>query len=402
LISSAPLIGAEKVSSSFVDFRPSPEQERLRSEVREFLRKDPALGERPFLEDGWIAGFDPAFSRRLGDRGWIGLTWPKEYGGAGRSYLDRLIVTEELVLAGAPVAAHWFGDRQIGPALLAHGTEAQRRELLPRIVRGEVVFCVGMSEPNAGSDLAALQTRARIDGDEFVISGQKTWTSFATDAEYCYLVARTDPDSAPHKGISEILVPMDAPGIRVSPIRDMVGEDHFGEVFFDEVRVPRTGLIGELNRGWYQIMQQLDFERSGIERLISNNALWRDVRALARERGRTRDPALRQRMARVEIGLCAGRWMIYKVASILSAGASPNTESSAAKAFCTELEQEIADLCAEILGPAAVLARGSHRAVLQGRAARTFLYAPAYTIQGGTNNILRNIVATRALGLPAR
>jgi alkylation response protein AidB-like acyl-CoA dehydrogenase len=385
-----------------VNFRPSPEQEKLRAEVREFLRKDPAVGERPFPEDGWIAGFDPAFSRRLGARGWIGLTWPKEYGGSGRSYLDRLIVTEELLLAGAPVAAHWFGDRQIGPALLAHGTELQRRELLPRIVQGQIVFCVGMSEPNAGSDLAALQTRARIDGDDFVISGQKTWTSFATRAEYCYLVARTDPDAAPHKGISEILVPMDAAGIRVRPIRDMVGEDHFGEVFFDEVRVPRTGLIGELNRGWYQIMQQLDYERSGIERLISNYALWRDVRELARERGRSGDPDLRQRMARIEIGLCAGRWMIYKVASILSAGEIPNTESSATKAFCTELEQKIAELCSELLGPAGLLEPGSHRAPLRGRAARTFLYAPAYTIQGGTNNILRNIVATRGLGLPAR
>jgi alkylation response protein AidB-like acyl-CoA dehydrogenase len=259
-----------------------------------------------------------------------------------------------------------------------------------------------MSEPNAGSDLAALQTRARIDGDDFVISGQKIWTSFATRAEYCYLVARTDPDSAPHRGMSEILVPMDAPGIRVSPILDMVGEDHFGEVFFDEVRVPRTGLIGELNRGWYQIMEQLDYERSGIERLISNYPLWRDVRSLARERGLSRDPAVRQRMARIEIGLRAGRWMVYKVAAILSAGEIPNTESSATKAFCTELEQQIAELCCELLGPAALLTNGSRRAPLGGRAARTLLYAPAYTIQGGTSNILRNIVATRGLGLPAK
>jgi alkylation response protein AidB-like acyl-CoA dehydrogenase len=385
-----------------VDFRPSPDQERLRIEVREFLRQDPAVGRRPFPEDGWIAGFDPEFSRRLGARGWIGLTWPREYGGAGRSYLDRLIVTEELLLAGAPVAAHWFGDRQIGPALLANGTEDQKRALLPRITRGEVSFCVGMSEPNAGSDLAALQTRARSDGDDFVISGQKTWTSFATHAELCYLVARTDAEAAPHRGISEILVPMDAPGIRVRPIRDMVGEEHFGEVFFDEVRVPRTGLIGELNRGWYQIMEQLDYERSGIERLISNFPLWRDLRRIAHERGLTRDPALRQRMAQIEIGLRTGRWMVYKVASILSTGAIPNTESSAAKAFCTELEQQIAELCSELLGPAALLTGGSARAPLHGRAARTFLYAPAYTIQGGTSNILRNVVATRGLGLPAR
>jgi alkylation response protein AidB-like acyl-CoA dehydrogenase len=305
-------------------------------------------------------------------------------------------------VAGAPVAAHWFGDRQIGPALLAYGTEAQRRELLPRITRGEVSFCVGMSEPNAGSDLAGLQTRARTDGDAFVISGQKIWTSFATSAEYCYLVARTNPEAPPHRGISELLVPMSAPGIRVHPIRDMVGEEHFGEVFFDEVRVPRTGLIGEVDRGWYQIMEQLDYERSGIERLISNYPLWRDALQVARRRGLTCDRAVRQRVARIEIGLRTGRWMVYRVASILSAGGIPNTESSAAKAFCTELEQEIAELCSELLGPAALLRGGGPRAALGGRAARTFLYAPAYTIQGGTSNILRNVVATRGLGLPAR
>jgi alkylation response protein AidB-like acyl-CoA dehydrogenase len=382
-----------------VDFRETPEQARLRSEVREFLRSDPAVGGAGRQEDGWIAGFDPGFSRRLGARGWIGLTWPKQYGGGERSYLERLIVTEELLLAGAPVAAHWFGDRQIGPSLLAHGTEAQRRALLPRIVRGDVSFCVGMSEPNAGSDLVSLATRAEPGGDEFVIRGQKIWTSFAGQAEYCYLVARTDPAARPHQGISEILVPMNAPGVTVRPIVDMVGERHFGEVFFDDVRVPRANLIGELNRGWYQIMQQLDYERSGIERLLSNWPLWRDVRALARERGLTRDPVVRERMAAIEIELVAGRGMIYRVAAVLSAGRVPNTESAAAKAFCTALEQRIADLACELLGPAALL-RGGGRAPLGGRAARTFLYAPAYTIQGGTNNVLKNVIANRGLGLP--
>jgi alkylation response protein AidB-like acyl-CoA dehydrogenase len=257
-----------------------------------------------------------------------------------------------------------------------------------------------MSEPNAGSDLASLTTRADIEGDEFVIRGQKIWTSFATEAEYCYLVARTDPDQRPHRGISEILVPMSAEGISVSPIRDMVGESHFGEVFFDGVRVPRSCLIGELNRGWYQIMQQLDYERSGIERLISNWPLWRDVKRLARESGATRSPLLRQRIAEIEVAMRAGRGMIYRVAAMLSAGDLPNHEAAAAKTFCTSLEQRIADLAAEIVGPASQLLPGSARAPLSGRAARALLYAPAYTIQGGTNNILRNVIATRGLGLP--
>jgi alkylation response protein AidB-like acyl-CoA dehydrogenase len=382
-------------------FRPTPEQEKLRAEVREFLRADPALPARPFPEDGWIAGFDPAFSRRVGARGWIGLTWPREYGGAGRSYLERAIVTEEMLLAGAPVAAHWFGDRQIGPSLLAHGSEEQKRELLPRILAGDLVFCIGMSEPGAGSDLAGLSTRAEVRGDEFAISGQKIWTSFAAHAEYCYLVARTDPAAPAHQGISEILVPMGAAGVTVRPIRDMVGESHFGEVFFDEVRVPRRWLIGGLHRGWYQIMQQLDFERSGIERLLSNFPLWRDVVALARERGLTRDARLRQEIAAIETALRAGRGMIYNVAAILSSGRVPNHETAVAKTFCTSLEQRIADVAARILGPAALLRAGS-RAPFAGRPARALLYAPAYTIQGGTNEILRNVIAQRGLGLPAK
>ncbi|MCP4003363.1 MAG: acyl-CoA dehydrogenase [bacterium] len=385
-----------------MDYRLTADQEKLRAEVREFLSEDPALAARSFLEDGWIAGFDLEFSRRMAERGWIGLTWPKKYGGAERSYLDRLLLTEELLMAGAPVAGHWFGDRQIGPALLAHGSEEQRREFLPRIIAGEISFCIGMSEPNAGSDLAGLQTKAELDGDEFVIRGQKTWTSFAEHADYCYLVARTEPGSVRHKGVSELLVPMDAPGIEFRPIMDMVGESHFGELFFDEVRVPATCVIGTLGRGFYQIMEQLDYERSGIERLISNYPLWRDVKALARERGLTKDAALRDRIADIEIAWHAGRGMIYRVAQMLSDGVLPNHEAAVAKTYCTSLEQRIADLAASILGPEALLAPGSQGAPLAGRVARGLLYAPAYTIQGGTNNILKNIIATRGLGLPAR
>ena len=384
-----------------MDFRDSPEQAALRAEVRAFAAADPAVAARPFAEDGWIAGFDPEFSRRLAARGWIGMTWPRQYGGRERSYLERLIVTEELLLAGAPVAAHWFGDRQIGPALLAHGSPEQKAELVPKIARAEVTFCIGMSEPGAGSDLAALATRADVDGDAFVIRGQKIWTSFASDADYCYLVARTDSDAARHKGISELLVPMKLPGITVRPIRDMVGESHFGELFFDDVRVPRSALIGKQNNGFYQIMQQLDYERSGIERLVSNAPLWRAALRHARESGLTaRDPALRNQLAELEIAWRAGRGLVYRVADMLSQGRMPNHEAAVAKTFCTSLEQRITDAVSRIFGAAAALDSDDPRAPLAGRAARTLLYAPAYTIQGGTNNILRNIIATRGLGLP--
>jgi alkylation response protein AidB-like acyl-CoA dehydrogenase len=205
-----------------------------------------------------------------------------------------------------------------------------------------------------------------------------------------------------HQGISEILVPMSAPGVSVRPIRDMVGESHFGEVFLDEVRVPRRWLIGTLHRGWYQIMQQLDFERSGIERLLSNSPLWRDVLRLARERGLTRDPRLRQEIAAIETALRAGRGMIYNVAAILSSGRVPNHETAVAKTFCTSLEQRIAAVAARMVGPAALLRSPSARAPFGGRPARALLYAPAYTIQGGTNDILRNVIAQRGLGLPAK
>ena len=221
-----------------VDFKLTPAQEAFREEIRGFLRSELAAEPRRVREDGWVVGFSRAFSEKLGRRGWLGLTWPREYGGQARSVLERLILTEELLRAGAPVAAHWLGDRQVGPSILRFGTAEQRREILPRITSGAIVFCVGLSEPNAGSDAAAVTTQAVEDGDGFVIRGQKIWTSFAHQADYCYLVARTDASGPKHKGISEFIVPMATPGITVRPLLDMTGEHHFNEVFFEDVRVP--------------------------------------------------------------------------------------------------------------------------------------------------------------------
>src|SRR6185295_17087966 len=282
-----------------------------------------------------INGFSPEFSRRLGAAGWIGVTWPRAYGGGERSYVERAIVTEELLRAGAPTAAHWVGDRQIGPSLLAHGTEEQKRDILPRIVRGELVFCLGMSEPGAGSDLAALTTRAVEDDDAFVIDGQKVWTSFAHHAHYCYLVARTDPEAQRHHGISELLVDMTLPGITVRPLVDMTGEHHFNEVFFEGVRVPKRWLIGEKNRGWFQIAGQLDYERAGMERVLSYATLFRDVEAQLRASRRTSDPLVRQELARLHSDLSVGRLMIYRIAWKLSQGITPTAETALAKLYGT-------------------------------------------------------------------
>jgi 3-oxocholest-4-en-26-oyl-CoA dehydrogenase alpha subunit len=382
-----------------MDFRFTLEQEAFRQDMRAFLKQE--CPEPPAIpEDGWIIGFDKAFSQKLGARGWIGLTWPREYGGQGRSYLDRLILTEELLRHGAPVAAHWIGDRQMGPSILRYGTPEQKATLLPGIIAGDLVFCIGMSEPGAGSDLAGLQTRAVPDGDDYILSGQKIWTSFAHLADYCYLVARTNPDVPKHKGISEFIVDMHTPGITVKPIVDMTGAHHFNEVFFEQVRLPKSALVGEQDRGWYQIAAQLDYERSGIERLMSNYPLLQAICDYVKETGLNQRETIRQRLAQLHIEFTMGKFLVYKVAWWLSQGMVPNAAAAAAKAFCTEYEQRLAQTANELLGSYGQLLPGSPHARLGGRAARAYLYAPAYTIQGGTSTILRNIVAMRGLGLP--
>jgi alkylation response protein AidB-like acyl-CoA dehydrogenase len=384
-----------------VDFKLTPAQEAFREEIRGFLRAELAAETHRVREDGWVVGFSRAFSEKLGRRGWLGLTWPREYGGQARSVLERLILTEELLRAGAPVAAHWLGDRQVGPSILRFGTAEQRREILPRITSGAIVFCVGLSEPDAGSDAAAVTTRAVEDGDGFVIRGQKIWTSFAHQADYCYLVARTDASGPKHKGISEFIVPMATPGITVRALLDMTGEHHFNEVFFEDVRVPRTALIGQKDRGWYQIAVQLDYERGGIERVLSNWPLLEDALVALGGSAVLRDPVTRDRLAGLRVDLEIARLMVYRIAWLADHGRVPNVEAAVAKSFGTELEQRIAETVAGLFQMSALGLAGTSRAALGGRVARALLYAPAYTIQGGTSNILRNIIAHRGLGLPA-
>jgi alkylation response protein AidB-like acyl-CoA dehydrogenase len=382
-----------------MDFRFTAEQEAFRQEIRAFLQE--ALPEKPAIpEDAWIIGFDRAFSKKLAARGWIGLTWPRTYGGQGRSYLDRLILTEELLRHGAPVAAHWIGDRQMGPSILRYGTPEQKATFLPGIISGDLVFCIGMSEPGAGSDLAGLQTRAVEDGDEYVLNGQKIWTSFAHLADYCYLVARTNPDVPKHKGISEFLVDMKTSGITIKPIVDMTGAHHFNEVFFDNVRIPKHCLVGEKDHGWYQIAAQLDYERSGIERLMSNYPIMEAITTYVKQQELTRREVVRHRLAQLHIEFTMGKFLVYRVAWLLSQGVIPNAESAAAKAYCTEFEQRLAQAASELMGGYGQLLPGSPHALFNGRIARAYLYAPAYTIQGGTSTILRNIIALRGLGLP--
>ncbi|CAN5455628.1 acyl-CoA dehydrogenase family protein [soil metagenome] len=364
-----------------MDFAWPDELVALRREAEEVAAKG-AAG-REVLEASWINGADRAFSKALGERGWLGMTWPVEHGGHGRTPLERFVVYEAMIAAGAPIAATWFCDRQMGPSLLTFGTDEQRRRFLPDMVAGVAAWCIGMSEPDAGSDLASLRTRATRDGDSFVVSGQKVWTSFAASADWCYLICRTDPDSKAHLGLSELIVDMQSPGIEVRPIVDLTGDRHFSEVRFDDVRVPADHLVGELHGAWKQTMRQLEHERGGIDRLLSNRALYRDT--LARIDGT--DPLVRQEIAELESFYRIGRHLVLR--EVL--GQAPRSFSAATKAACTTFEQRVAQFCFRAWG-----ADG----LLWNRVSRDVCYASGYTIQGGTNNVLKNIIGERVLGLP--
>lgn len=344
-----------------------------------------------------MIGHDPAFSAELAERGWIGMTWPTEVGGGGRSALERFVVYEALIAAGAPLAASYFADRQVGPTLLQFGSDEQIARWIPGIVAGTSMWCIGMSEPDAGSDVASIRTRAVRSGDgkSWVVSGTKIWTSGAHSADWCYLIARTDPDAPAHKGLSEFVVPMDSPGISVSPITDATGNRHFCEVVFEDVVVPATHLIGHENGSFSQVMRQMEHERGGIDRLVSNRRLWLDTIELAD----TSDPLIRQRIASLETAYRLGRLLVLR--EVL--GQAPNAFSAATKTFCTEYEQRVADFCAMTLGVRATAwtdGPSPDPAGMPERVARGVVYAPAYTLMGGTTQVLRNIIAERGLGLP--
>jgi alkylation response protein AidB-like acyl-CoA dehydrogenase len=288
-----------------------------------------------------------------------------------------------MIAAGAPIAAMWFADRQMGPTLITYGRPDQQAEFLPAMLAGETTWCIGMSEPNAGSDLASLKTSAVRDGDHWLINGQKIWTSFGAEADYCYLICRTSSEGPPHAGISEIIVPMDTPGIEIRTIEDLTTNRHFCEVFYTDVRVPLANLVGVEGNAFKQTMRQLEHERGGVDRLVSNQALY----VMARERADTSDPVVRQEIAAIETGYRLGRILVAR--EVLKQ--APAGFSAATKCFCTEHEFRVAQFVSRVFGADAMLWND----VTQGLA-----YAPAYTIMGGTSNVMRNILGERVLGLP--
>ncbi len=364
-----------------MEFELSPELVDLQVRAREVARE--GVTEFGRFNDSWINGFSKGFARRMAQEGWIGMGWPVEHGGQARPPIERVIVAEEMISAGAPIAAMWFADRQMGPTLIAYGTADQQAEYLPQMLSGETTWCIGMSEPDSGSDLASLKTSAVRDGDHFVVNGQKIWTSFGDQADYCYLICRTTSEGPPHKGISEIVVPMDLPGIEVRPIQDMTTNRHFCEVYFTDVRVPVENLVGVEGDAFKQTMVQLQHERGGIDRLVSNRALY----DMALERADRSDPIVRQRIAGLESGYRVGRLLVYR--EVLRQ--APAGFSAATKAFCTEHQWRVSEFVAEVFGA---------EATLWSDVTHGLVYAPGYTIMGGTSDIMRNILGERVLGLP--
>ncbi len=388
-----------------MDFRITKAQEEFRKEVNEFLKKELKEGLWKPTIDAWIMTYDPAFTKRVAAKGWIGLTWPKEYGGQGRSAIDRLILTEEMLRYGAPAACHWFADRQIGGSILKYGTEQQKKELLPQIIKGEMYVGLGMSEPEAGSDLASLKTQAIKQGDYYVVNGQKTWTSGGTYMNYLYLLARTDTNVPKHRGLSEFIIPKNLPGITTRPIHDITGNEAWNETFFENVKVPKDCLIGKENDGWRQVMEQLAFERSGMERLLANYPVFEGIVQFARETKSAGkllfdDPSIRQKLVQLKVEFELGRLFMYRVAMVIDEGRSPEWEASMSKAYSTTFEQRLAAVALEILGLYGQLAPESKRAKLDGLAYHSYLSSKGYSLQAGTTEILKNILATRKLGLP--
>jgi acyl-CoA dehydrogenase len=363
--------------------------EALRLEVRRFLDEQRKAGTfEPDLE-GW-SRFAPEFSRRVGARGWIGMTWPAQYGGRGRSPLERYVVTEELLSAGAPTRAHWVADRQSGPTILRFGTLRQKETYLPRIARGECYFCIGMSEPDSGSDLASIRTSARkIDGG-WEIEGTKIWTSNAHHCHMMILFARTSPRGEDrHAGVSQFLVDLATPGIPVRPIYNLADEHDFNEVVFDRMVVPDDMVIGEIGNGWRQVTSELAFERSGPERWLSTYSLLKAlIDAVGPEPGEREAEAV----GRLVAHLFTLQRMSLSVASMLQDGAAPDVEAALVKDLGTNFEQEIPAVARLLVHQAArspALAEALDHAIL---------WAPAFTIRGGTREVLRGIVA-RGLGL---
>ena len=363
----------------------------MRDKVRAFLAEHVPGGDPARRTNCW-AVLDPEFSRKLGEAGYIGMLWPKRYGGHERGPFARYVVLEELLAAGAPVGSHWIADRQTGPLLLRYGTEVQRRKYLPGMARGELYACIGLSEPGAGSDLANIRTTAtRVDGG-WRLNGQKVWTTNAHDAAVMLTLVRTQPGSERREGLSQFLVDLDLPGVEVRPIIDLVGHHEFNEVFFDDAEVPDGALVGVEGDGWKQATAELALERSGPERYLSSHVLLTSLIDVA---GPEPDSALAGLIGRLTAELWTLRQMSMSVAAKLASGQDPMVEAAVVKDLGNSYEQQLPIAIQAALGAEARLADGSPLADMLAMLLQT---SPSFSLRGGTREIMRGIIA-RGLGL---
>jgi alkylation response protein AidB-like acyl-CoA dehydrogenase len=391
-----------------MDFRDNTQEAAFRQEVRSFIKNDVQADEQAseLAERGMYRG---AFERlkglrqKLASKGWIAPAWPKEYGGAGLTVMQQFIMNEEFAENRIPPVGG-MGVSMVGPTLIAHGNDDQKKEHLGRILSGEVQWCQGFSEPGSGSDLASLQTKAVRDGDDFVINGQKIWTSGAQYAHWMFMMARTDPDAPKHKGISYFLVDMKSPGVTVRPLTNLANQNMFNEVFFEDVRVPAKNLVGELNRGWYIGTTTLDFERSSIGSAVGIRLQLDQLVKYAKQHeqdGTSRTgymTSLKTELADRYVEANVARLRSYRVVTMQAKGMIPNHEASMTKLFASELNQRIARTGVKVLGMYGQLF--GDEAPLRGRYESSYLTSLSSTIAGGTSEIQRNIIATRGLGLP--
>jgi alkylation response protein AidB-like acyl-CoA dehydrogenase len=387
-----------------MELRFGEKEEKLRQEVRAFLQQNGRstggqLGSRTDEE----FEFAKEFNRKLAERGWIAPAWPKEYGGLGASIYEQMVFNEEFGYFGAPdTGTRGFGVGMIGPTLIIHGNEEQKKRYLPRITSGEDIWCQGYSEPGAGSDLAALQTRAVRDGDDYVINGQKIWTSGGHRANQMFCLVRTDPEAPKHRGISFMLIDdiKNTPGLTIRPLINMANRHHFNEVFFEDVRVPAKNMVGEENRGWYVGMTLLDFERSGIGTTASQKHTLEKLVTNLKEGDKARRERYRTRLADLVVANNVGRFLGYRIGYIQASGMVPNYEASVVKIFQSELGQKIYNFAVNQLGLAGQFLPEEPRAPFGGDMPESYIQAVPSSIYSGSNEIQRNVIATRGLGLP--
>ncbi len=389
-----------------MNFRDNSEEAAFREEVRTFMKSEvnADVTEGDFERGMYRGAFERlrGLRQKLSNRGWIAPAWPKEYGGASLSVMQQFIMNEEFAENRVPPVGG-MGVSMVGPTIITHGSEEQKKEHLSRILSGEVQWCQGFSEPGSGSDLASLQTRAVKDGDDYVINGQKIWTSGAQYAHWMFMLARTDPDAPKHKGISYFLVDMKSPGVEVRPLTNLANQDMFSEVFFTDVRVPARNIVGELNRGWYVGTTTLDFERSSIGSAVGLRIQLDSLAKFAREnvangKSRTEMQSVKAELADRYVEASVARMMSYRVVTMQAKGMIPNHEASMTKLFSSELNQRIARTGMKVLGLYGQL--WGDGAPMKGRYESSYMTALSSTIAGGTSEIQRNIIAQRGLGLP--